>query len=111
MTLSKSALDPANLPAVNAEVERIQRHQQAGRYDESRRAIDALLDTYPDHPQLLHLRALNLVYEGDQDAGLALLKRVADNDPDNAIVRVDYGSFLARTGKLDDIPTLLSPDN
>ncbi|WP_299628636.1 tetratricopeptide repeat-containing sulfotransferase family protein [uncultured Tateyamaria sp.] len=102
MTSSTLSSDPDTLSQVNQELERIQRHQKAGRYDAAGQAIGTLLATYPDHPQLVHLKGLNLIYTGQTDQGLALLELVVSDDPDNVLALVDLGSFLARAGKLDD---------
>lgn len=101
MTSATLTSDPDTLRQVNEEVARIQRHQKAGRYDAAGQSIDALLATYTDHPQLLHLKALNLVYTGQKDAGLALLDRVFSHDQNNVLALVDYGSFLAQADEID----------
>lgn len=94
--------DPVRLAEVNQEVLRIQRHQQAKRYEEAGRAIDKLLDTYKDHPKLIHLKGLNLIYSGAQDEGLALLDMLIEHDNTDVAALVDYGSILAQSGKFSE---------
>ena len=99
---STTETDPAaRLKQVNEEVARIQRHQNAGRFGEAEKAINALLSQYPEHPQLLHLKGLNLVQQGETEAGLSLLATVVEHDPDNVPALVDYGVFLAQNGQAD----------
>lgn len=105
MNASTLASDPETLKQVNDEVQRIQRHQKAGRYDQAGQSIDTLLGTYHDHPQLLHLKALNLIYSGQRDAGMALLDLVASDDQNNVVALVDHGSFLAQGGDIDQAIT------
>jgi tetratricopeptide (TPR) repeat protein len=93
--------DPATLKQVNEDVARIQRHQKAGRYDEAGQSIETLLAIYHDHPQLAHLKALNLIYSGQKDEGLALLDLVVSHDQNNVVALVDHGSFLAQEGEID----------
>lgn len=101
MTSAPLASDTDTLKQVNAEVARIQRHQKAGRYAEAGQALDTLLGTYREHPQLLHLKALNLIYTGQKDEGMALLDLVVSHDQANVTALVDHGSFLAQQGEID----------
>lgn len=101
MNSSTLASDQDKLQQVNDVVARIQRHQNAGRLDEADQALEGLLAEFPDHPQILHLKGLNLLHQGHKDRGLAMLEMIVENDKDNVMALIDYGSFLARTGELD----------
>jgi tetratricopeptide (TPR) repeat protein len=94
--------DTAQLDAVNAQIQRIQQHQNAGRLSEAETALKPLLATYPDHPTLLHLKALNLALNGHRTEAMALLQKICDAAPDNAMVRVDYAGLQAQSGQLDE---------
>ncbi|WP_299751138.1 tetratricopeptide repeat-containing sulfotransferase family protein [uncultured Tateyamaria sp.] len=101
MNSSTRASDQEKLKQVNEEVARIQRHQNAGRIEDAGQAIDGLLAELPDHPQILHLKGLNLLLEGHKDRGLAILEMVVENDKDNVWALIDYASFLAKDGDVD----------
>ncbi|GGX70483.1 sulfotransferase [Tateyamaria omphalii] len=94
--------DADRLKQLNEDVARIQRHQNAGRYDEAGQSLDTLLAEFENHPQLLHLKGLNLLHQGEKDMGMELLELVADNDSGNVLALLDHGSFLARDGKIDE---------
>lgn len=93
--------DAAALEAVNAELARITRHQNAGRLDAAGAALERLLADYPGHPRLLHLKALNLASGGDAQTGMALLQEVIDHQPEDAAALVDMGTLLAQQGDMD----------
>ncbi|WP_417207635.1 tetratricopeptide repeat-containing sulfotransferase family protein [Antarctobacter sp.] len=101
MTSPAAPTDAAALETVNAELARIARHQNAGRLAEAGAALDRLLEQYPGHPRLVHLKGLNLVRLGQMDAGMALLDDVANHQPDDVAVLVDIGTLLAQQGKMD----------
>ena len=101
MTTQSRASDAHIIQQVNDEVARIQQHQNAGRLDDAVRATDALLAQFPDHPQLLHLKALNHLHKGEAAQGFAILDLVVEHDKDNVLALLDYGSFLARAGEVD----------
>lgn len=98
---SPTLSDAERLKQLNEDVARIQRHQNAGRYDEAGQSLDTLLAEFENHPQLLHLKGLNLLHQGEKDMGMELLALVAENDKDNVLALVDHGSFLARDGQMD----------
>ena len=101
MTSQSLASDDDDLKKVNEEVARIQQHQNAGRLEQAVKSTNALLERFPDHPQLLHLKALNHLHKGETDQGFAILDLVVDHDKDNVLALIDHGSFLARTGDVD----------
>lgn len=98
---SPTLSDAERLKQLNEDVARIQRHQNAGRYDEAGQSLDTLLAEFENHPQLLHLKGLNLLHQGEKDMGMELLALVAENDKDNVLALIDHGSFLARDGQMD----------
>ncbi|MFC0157346.1 hypothetical protein CDZ97_07225 [Mameliella alba] len=102
MTRTAAPTDAAALEAVNAELARITRHQNAGRFAEAGAALDALLEQYPGHPRLIHLKALNLAQSGNRDTGMALLQDVVAHQPDDAVALVDLGTLLAQAGRMEE---------
>lgn len=102
MTSPAAPTDAAAVETVNAELARIARHQTAGRFAEAGAALDHLLDQYPGHPRLVHLKGLNLVHLGQAEAGMALLDEVVAYQPDDVTVLVDIGTLLAQQGKMDE---------
>ena len=102
MTRTAAPTDAAALEAVNAELARISRHQNAGRFTEAGAALETLLDQYPGHPRLIHLKALNLAQSGDAQAGMTLLQEVVAHQPDDAVALVDLGTLLVQAGRMEE---------
>ncbi|SNS85472.1 tetratricopeptide repeat-containing sulfotransferase family protein [Antarctobacter heliothermus] len=102
MTSPAAPTDAAAVETVNAELARIARHQNAGRFAEAGAALDRLLEQYPGHPRLVHLQGLNLVHLGQTEAGMALLDEVVAHNPEDVTALVDIGTLLAQQGKMDD---------
>lgn len=102
MTSAAAPTDAAAIEAVNAELARIIRHQNTGRYDQAGAALETLLEQYPGHPRLVHLKGLNLVHLGRTDEGMALLDEVVAHSPEDVAVLVDIGTLLAQQGNMDE---------
>ncbi|WP_305968672.1 MULTISPECIES: tetratricopeptide repeat-containing sulfotransferase family protein [unclassified Mameliella] len=102
MTATTAPTDAAALEAVNEEIARITRHQNAGRFNEAGEALERLLEQYPGHPRLTHLKGLNLARSGDAEAGMKLLEDVVAHQPDDAAVLVDLGTLLAQSGRMEE---------
>lgn len=69
----------------------------------SRRAkLESMLKTAPDDPFLGYGLALEMLKEGEFDAGLAQLKAVAAQHPDYHAAYFQLGQMLAREGREDE---------
>jgi len=101
MAQSASQIKSAELEALNADLQRIAQHQNAGRHTAAGEMIERLLKIYEGHPRLMHYKGLNLVLEGQRDEGLALLKQVVDHESADVSAWIDYGTVLAQGGDMD----------
>ena len=88
------------LKRVNAEIQRIVQHQEAGRLDQAATLIDALLSQYENEPRIWHLKGLNLIQQGKTEEGKATLENVLSHTRKDPQVLVDYASLLAQNGDL-----------
>lgn len=84
-------------------LDRIRRHQAAGRFDDAEVLLDSLVAGLGRLPRLLHYKGLNAAMLGQPDEGEALiregLKGEAREDP---VQNVDLGVLLAQTGRLEE---------
>lgn len=84
-------------------LDRIRRHQAAGRFDDAEVLLDSLVAGLGRLPRLLHYKGLNAAMSGQPDEGEALiregLKGEAREDP---VQNVDLGVLLAQTGRLEE---------
>lgn len=90
------------LEAINADLERVRRHQNAGRFSKADGMLSQLIETHGEIARLVHLRGLNLAMQGDTDAGLAQLKVAMGLDLNDVSIIVDYGTLLAKQGRIDE---------
>lgn len=88
--------DADALRAVNAELERIAQHQAAGRLTQAHAALDRLLEDYPGHPRLVHMKGLTLAQGGQRAEGRKMLEEVVAHQPDDVAALVDLGTLLAQ---------------
>lgn len=102
MTATTAPTDAKALEAVNAELARITRHQNAGRLAEAGAALDRLLEQYPGHPRLVHLKGLNLVRSGSPEEGLKMIEEVIAHQPEDAAALIDLGTLLAQQGRMEE---------
>lgn len=101
MTPSAAAKTAEDLAKVNATLERVARHQSAGRYEAAGALLDSLLVQYPRMPRLLHYKALNLSFSGNRDEAITLLREVVEGDDHDPVALVDLGTILAQGGDMD----------
>ncbi|KIN74915.1 tetratricopeptide repeat-containing sulfotransferase family protein [Sulfitobacter guttiformis] len=102
MSVDTPLADTRTPEAVNADLERIKRHQNAGRFPEAQAMITKLIATQGEVARLVHLRGLNVAMQGDVDAGLAELKSAMSLDVKDVSIIVDYGALLAQKGRIDE---------
>lgn len=101
--MSERAIDPQTTEQEIADkLERIRRHQGAGRFAEASVLIEELLAQKGEMPRLLHLKGLNRVMSGDMEGGEALIREGLKGAPEDPIQNVDLGVILARTNRLDE---------
>lgn len=87
---------------ISDKLERISRHQVAGRFKEAGALIDELLLGDPNNAQILHHKGYNLVQQGNLTDGEDMLRRALEMSPENPIQLTDFGVFLAQRGKTED---------
>lgn len=71
----------------------------AGRYDDARRALDAMSD--PEDDRVLTYRGFLARVSGDMQAGLALYAAALDANPDNLLARAYLGQAYVLLGDID----------
>ncbi|MEH6832176.1 MAG: sulfotransferase [Sulfitobacter sp.] len=102
MSVETRLSDDKILEAVNANLERVKRHQNAGRFVEAEAMIAKLIEAHGEIARLVHVRGLNMAMQGDVDAGLAELKAAMSLDAEDVGIIVDYGTLIAKQGRIDD---------
>ncbi|MEQ6204697.1 sulfotransferase [Sulfitobacter sp. HNIBRBA2951] len=90
------------LEAISADLERVRRHQNAGRYSKAEAMLTQLIGTHGEVARLVHMRGLNAAMQGDIDAGLAELKGAMGLDLNDVGIIVDYGTLLAKQNRIDE---------
>ncbi|KWA33388.1 tetratricopeptide repeat protein [Burkholderia territorii] len=76
-------------------------HHQAGRLGDAKAGYEQLLAREPAHPDALHFLGLLTCQAGQQDEGIALMRRSIDAYP-SAIYHNNLGNALRERGRLDD---------
>lgn len=95
-----SVSDPAE--ALKEALNRVMRHQRAGRH---RAALDLLASLEADQgplPEILHLKGMNLHALGQRDAGMSLIEEAIEMLPAHAGFVADLGALLAQAGRIDE---------
>ena len=93
---------PASADEYEARFQQALEHYRAGRLDEAIAMLAALSDQHPDDPRLLLVYATAALRCGDRERGIALLGRVVELQPDNAVAHYQLGVALdeaRRTGE------------
>ena len=75
---------------------------QAGDYLQAEHCLRALVETYPDHPDVLHLLGIVLKDTDQLEESVTLLSAAVDKCPDNASFQYHYGLALVQAGKIDE---------
>lgn len=83
-------------------LDRIARHQSAGRLDEADRLLDDLLREHGEMPRLLHYKGLNAVMRGDAEAGERLIRAGLEKAPEDPLQHADLGVILAQSNRLEE---------
>ena len=83
-------------------LDRIARHQSAGRFAEAGTLIDRLLAEHGERPRLLHYKGMNLVQTGRAEEGEKLIVAGLKEAPEDPLQLADYGAVLAQSGRLDE---------
>ena len=92
---------PASADDYEARFQQALEQYRAGRLDEAIAMLAALSDQHPDDPRLLLVYATAALRCGDRERGIALLGRVVELQPDNAVAHYQLGVALdeaRRTG-------------
>ena len=77
------------------------RYYQAKEYPNALKALDALLQTYPDDPLILRYRARVLARLGWTKDAIALYRRLVSQDPRHAPTRIFLGEAYLRSGQAE----------
>ena len=88
--------------AAQDRLDRVQRHQAAGRLSEAEAILDALIAELGERPRLLHYKGLNKVMQGDRAAGEALIRAGLEQAPEDPVQNVDLGTVLAQAGQMEE---------
>jgi len=99
---SNGAADDISAPAVTEMLERIKRHQDAGRFDDAGKLLDELLIQHHDNAKLIHYKGYNLIKSGNPEEGVKLIESALAIAPEDPLQLTDYGAILAQTGKLEE---------
>ncbi|WP_297772099.1 sulfotransferase [uncultured Roseovarius sp.] len=83
-------------------LDRIARHQSAGRLDEARKLLDGLIKERGEMPRLLHYKGLNLAMAGQREEAEKLMREGLDKAPEDPLQHADLGVLLAQSNRLDD---------
>lgn len=88
--------------AANEVLDRVRRHQGAGRLAEAGALLDQLIAERGEMPRLLHYKGLNEVMSGRAETGEAMIRAGLDKAPLDPVQNTDLGAVLARAGRLDE---------
>lgn len=83
-------------------LDRIARHQNAGRLDEANRLLDGLIEERGPMPRLLHYKGLNLAMAGQREEAEKLIREGLDKAPEDPLQHADLGVLLAQSNRLEE---------
>lgn len=83
-------------------LDRIARHQSAGRLEEAAKLLDQLLREHGEMPRLLHYKGLNAVMQGYTEEGETLIRAGLEKAPDDPLQHADLGVILAQSNRLEE---------
>lgn len=78
------------------------------KFDEAMREIEKGKRVEPNHPMIRIFEAATLFHRGDRDAGIAMLEKVINENPEMDGIRPLLAAFLAAVGRADDARAQLS---
>ena len=99
---SQAAEAQARKDSAQEMLDRVRRHQGAGRIEAAGALLDQMLTEFGEMPRIVHYKGLNEAMSGKLEAGEALIRQGLDKAPDDPVQRVDLGVLLARSGRLDE---------
>lgn len=83
-------------------LDRIARHQNAGRLEEAGTLLDRLIGEKGEMPRLLHYKGLNEVMRGNVEEGEKLVRAGLDKAPEDPLQHADLGVILAQSSRLEE---------
>ena len=107
MTEQNGAADAAptetQAQALAADVlQRVARHQAAGRLDQALELLDELIAQHGPLPRLLHYKGITLGLRGENDQAEALMREGLARAPDDPVQHLDLGVLLVGQGRAEE---------
>lgn len=101
-------LDPAARVVASYNSARIYLYQ--GMYDQAIKELDKGAKLEPNHPLIKIFRSSVLLYAGQEEEAVQMMREVLENNPQMDGIRPLYAMFLAHTGKIDDARAQLTDE-
>lgn len=93
----------AQAKALAAEtLQRVARHQAAGRLDQALELLDELIAQHGPLPRLLHYKGITLGLRGENDQAEALMREGLARAPDDPVQHLDLGVLLVGQGRAEE---------
>lgn len=83
-------------------LDRVARHQQAGRLKEADDILNGLIERKGRMPRLLHYKGITAAMGGDIQTGEALMREGLEGAPEDPLQITDLGTLLAQTNRLEE---------
>ncbi|SLN32464.1 TPR repeat-containing protein YrrB [Roseovarius litorisediminis] len=102
MTESQAAAAEKEKVMTQEILERIARHQNAGRLPEALQLLEGLIEEKGEMPRLLHYKGLNLAMSGNIEEGERLIRDGLKAAPEDPMQHADLGVLLAQSNRLEE---------
>ncbi len=78
------------------------RYYHAGQLKKAQDICQKICETYPDHPDALHLSGVVAAHAGEHGRAMDLMKRAIQRSPDNPAYHSNLGSVFQGIGRLEE---------